>query len=49
MVLAAAATVVGDAELADGFLWCEVGAFYWTALAPEIVNSRREGLGPLPM
>ena len=25
----------------------EVGAFYWTALAPEIVNSRREGLGSL--
>jgi hypothetical protein len=23
----------------------EVGAFYWTVLAPEIVNSRREGLG----
>jgi hypothetical protein len=24
---------------------CEVGGFYWTALAPEIVNSRREELG----
>ena len=41
MVLAAAATVVGDAELADGFLWCEVGAFYWTVPAPDIVNPGR--------
>ncbi|MEY4807797.1 MAG: hypothetical protein RLZZ206_2186 [Cyanobacteriota bacterium] len=24
---------------------CEVGAFYWTALAPEIVNSGREEQG----
>jgi len=25
--------------------WVEVGAFYWTALAPEIVNSGKEELG----
>ena len=24
---------------------CEVGAFYWTALAPDIVNSEREEQG----
>ena len=25
--------------------WCEVGAFYWTVLAPGIVNSGREEQG----
>jgi hypothetical protein len=33
---------VSPALEADVF---EVGAFYWTALAPEIVNSRREEQG----
>ena len=26
---------------------CEVGAFYWTALAPDIVNSGREEQGSI--
>ncbi|MFM2173478.1 MAG: hypothetical protein RLZZ54_1405 [Cyanobacteriota bacterium] len=26
---------------------CEVGAFYWTVLAPDIVNSRREEQGSI--
>jgi hypothetical protein len=25
--------------------WCEVGAFYWTVLAPDIVNLGREEQG----
>ena len=32
-------------KLAELIPWAEVGGFYWTVLAPEIVNSRREGLG----
>jgi hypothetical protein len=29
----------------DNFVKCEVGAFYWTVLAPDIVNSGREEQG----
>jgi len=41
-LLAALADPLADAGPADQI---EVGGFYWTALAPEIVNFGREELG----
>jgi hypothetical protein len=32
-------------QTAEPSPWFEVGAFYWTALAPDIVNSEREEQG----